>query len=171
MAKNVTEAATATAENVTMAATKGFEQTMASLKDGMAQATSTIETTQAKVKENMDKVMKSAEEFFAFGQGNMDAVMKSSQIWATGVQDIGKQFAAAAQANFDASMAAFKALSGAKTLKDAVDVQSGLARSSMEKVTAETGKLTEASLKLAEQAMAPIAARMTMAAEKFAKPV
>lgn len=153
------------------AATKGFEQTMASLKDGVAQATNTFETTQAQVKENMDKVMKSAEEFFAFGQGNLDAVVKSTQIWATGVQDLGKQAAATAQANFDASLAAFKAFGGAKSLKDAVDLQSNLARGSVEKVSAEATKLTEASLKLAEQSFAPIAARLTLAAEKFAKPV
>lgn len=170
MAKTVTDTAAA-AETVAQAATKGFEQTLAGLKEGMAQATSNFETTQAKVKENMDKVMKSAEEFFAFGQGNLDAVVKSAQIWTAGVQDLGKVAAATAQANFDASVAAFKAIGGAKSLKDAVDVQANLARTSLEKATAEAGKLTEASLKLAEQSFAPIAARMTLAAEKFAKPV
>lgn len=170
MAKTVTDTAAA-AETVAQAATKGFEQTLASLKDGMAQASSNFETTQAKVKENMDKVMKSAEEFFAFGQGNLDAFVKSAQIWTAGVQDIGKAAASTAQANFDASVAAFKALGGTKSLKDAVDVQSNLARTSLEKATAEAGKLTEASLKLAEQSFAPIAARLTLAAEKFAKPV
>ena len=174
MAKTVTDTAAA-AETVAQAATKGFEQTMASLKDGMAQAgtqfQSNIETTQAKVKENMDKVMKSAEEFFAFGQGNLDAFVKSAQIWTAGVQDLGKVAAATAQANFDASVAAFKAVGGAKSMKDAVDAQANLARTSLEKATAEAGKLTEASLKLAEQSFAPIAARLTLAAEKFAKPV
>jgi hypothetical protein len=170
MAKTATDTAAA-AETVAQAATKGFEQTLASLKDGMAQASSNFETTQAKVKENMDKVMKSAEEFFAFGQGNLDAFVKSAQIWTAGVQDIGKAAASTAQANFDASVAAFKALGGTKSFKDAVDVQSNLARTSLEKATAEAGKLTEASLKLAEQSFAPIAARLTLAAEKFAKPV
>jgi phasin family protein len=167
MAKSTTDTAAALGES----ASKGFEQTMAGLKDGVAQATASFETTQAKVKEGMEKVIKTAEEFAAFGQGNVEAVLKSSQIWAAGVQELSKQAAASAQAGFDASMAAFKALSGAKSLKDAVDLQANLARSSMEKALADSGKLTEATMKLAEQAFAPLAQRMTLAAEKFAKPV
>jgi hypothetical protein len=36
-------------------------------------------------------------------------------------------------------------------------------------VIAETGKLTDASMKLAEQALAPITARVTLATEKFSR--
>ena len=42
-------------------------------------------------------------------------------------------------------------------------------RSSVETVMAEQAKLTDASMKLAEQAMAPLAARVTLAAEKFGR--
>lgn len=171
MAKTVTDATAAASESAAQVVSKGFEKTMTSLQDGVAQATNNFATTQTKAKENMDKAVKSTEELVAFSQGNLDAVVKSSQIWAAGVQDIGKQFAATAQANFDASVAAFKGLGSAKTLKDAVDLQANLARTSLEKATTESTKLTEASLKLAEQAFAPIAARLTLAAEKFAKPV
>ncbi len=119
----------------------------------------------------MEKVMKTTEEFFAFGQGNFEAVVKAGQIWATGLQDLSKQMAADAQANLDETMAAFKAMSGVKTLKDAIDMQTGFARSTFEKSMTETGKLTDASLKLAEQAMAPITARVTTAMDTFGKAV
>jgi hypothetical protein len=56
-----------------------------------------------------------------------------------------------------------------KSLKDAFDLQANLARSTMEKTLAESGKLTDASMKLTEQTLAPITARMSMAVEKFAK--
>lgn len=117
----------------------------------------------------MEKVMKTTEEFFAFGQGNLEAIMKAGQIWATGLQDLSKQMTAGAQANLDETMAAFKAMSSAKTLKDAIDMQTGFARSTFEKSMTETGKLTDASLKLAEQAMAPITARVTTAMDSFVK--
>jgi len=117
----------------------------------------------------MEKVMKTTEEFFAFGQGNFEAIMKAGQIWATGMQDLSKQMTAGAQANLDETMAAFKAMSSVKTLKDAIDMQTGFARSSFEKSMTETGKLTDASLKLAEQAMAPITARVTTAMDSFVK--
>jgi phasin family protein len=128
-----------------------------------------FEATQAKVKEGVEKVVKTAEKLVAFNQGNMEAFVKSSQIWATGVQDISKQFAAAAQASLDESISAFKALTSVKSLKDALELQSSFARAAMEKSLAESGKLTDASFKLTEQALAPIAARVSVAVEKFAK--
>ncbi len=153
------------------AGAKGIEQTVAALKDGMAQATAGIEKTQAKVKEGMEKAMKTAEEFVAFGQGNMEAVMKAGQIWAAGVQDLSKQVAATAQGSYEESMTTFKALASVKSLKDAIDLQTGFARAAIEKTLAESGKLTDASIKLTEQALAPLTARMGLAVEKFAKPV
>ena len=95
--------------------------------------------------------------------------MKSSQIWAAGVQDLGKQVAATAQISMEETIATMKAMSSIRSIKDAFDLQASYARASMEKVMAETGKLTDASFKLAEQATAPLTARMTLAVEKFGK--
>ncbi len=170
-AKAKTIEATTVAGEQASAAGKGFETTVAGLKDGMAQATAGFAETQAKVKEGMEKAMKTAEELVAFSQGNVEALVKSGQIWAAGVQDLGKQIAANAQASFDETMATFKALSSVKSLKDAFDLQASLARSTMEKTLAESGKLTDASMKLTEQTLAPLTARVSLAVEKFAKTV
>jgi phasin family protein len=163
------EAVAASEDTTANMAGKGFETTVAGLKDGMAQATAGFAETQAKVKAGMEKAMKTAEEMVAFGQGNVEALVKSGQIWATGMQDLGKQMAATAQASFEETMATFKAFSSVKSLKDAFDLQANLARSTMEKTLAESGKLTDASMKLTEQTLAPITARVSMAVEKFAK--
>ena len=85
------------------------------------------------------------------------------------MQDIGKLMAANAQASFDETMSTFKALSSAKSLKDAFDLQASLARTTIEKTLAESGKLTDASMKLTEQTLAPLTARVSLAMEKFAK--
>lgn len=121
------------------------------------------------ISKSMEKAMKSTEELFAFGQGNVEAIMKASQIWATGLQDLTKQVAATAQANLDETMNSFKTLSTAKSFKDAIDLQTGFARSAFEKSMTESGKLTDASFKLAEQALAPITARMTQAMDAMVK--
>lgn len=139
------------------------------MKDGVTGAVAGFEKTQAEVKANMEKVMKSAEDFVSFGQGNVEAFVKSGQIWAAGVQALSKTFAATAQAQMDATVSTMKALSGVKSLKDAVELQTSLARTSVETVMAETGKLTDASLKLAEETIAPIAARVTLAMDKFGR--
>jgi phasin family protein len=149
--------------------TKRIEPHAMSMREGVAKATAGFEASQAQVKEGVEKAMKTAEEFVAFGQGNLEAIMKAGQIWATGMQDLSKHVAAAAQASLDEGMSAFKALSGVKSLKDAFELQSSYARAALEKSLAESGKLTDASIKLTEQALAPITARVNVAVEKFAK--
>ena len=62
--------------------------------------------------------MKTAEEFLSFNQGNLEALIKSGQIMATGMQDLGKQVAATAQARLKESMATFKALGSVKSVKE-----------------------------------------------------
>jgi phasin family protein len=163
------EATAAIEDQTATVAGKGFEATVSGLKDGMAKAATGLADTQAKVKEGMEKAMKTAEDLVAFSQGNAEAMIKSGQIWTAGVQDIGKLIAANAQASFDETMSTFKALSSARSLKDAFELQSSLARSTIEKAMAESGKLTDASLKLTEQVMAPLTARFSLAMEKFAK--
>jgi phasin family protein len=162
--------ATAAIEDQTAeAAEKGFGSTVSGLKDDTTRAAAGFADTQAKVKENMEKAMKTAEELMAFSQGNLEAMVRAGQIWAAGVQDIGKLMASTAQASFEDSMSTFKALSSVKSLKDAFDLQASLARSTLEKTVAESGKLTDASMKLTEQALAPLTARLSLAVEKFAK--
>lgn len=126
-------------------------------------------TTPVPVKQHMEKVVKTAEEFVAFGQGNVEAIVKSSQIWAAGVQDLSKQVAANAQAQFDETMSVFKAMTSMKSLKDVFELQSTYAKAALEKTVSESGKLTDASLKLTEQTLAPIAARVTTAVGTFSK--
>ncbi len=114
-----------------------IDQTVAALKDGMSQATAGFETTQARFNEGVEKVMKTTEELVAFNQGNYEAFVKSGQIWAAGVQDLSRQVAASAQASFEQGLASFKALTSVKSFKEAIDLQSNLARSAIEKTIAE----------------------------------
>jgi len=126
-------------------------------------------TAQTPMETKMKKITQTTEELVSFSQANVEAMVKSSQIWAAGVQDIGKTFAATAQAQMDATMATLKAFTSVKSFKDAIELQTTLARNSVQSVVAETGKLTDASMKLAEQTFAPITARVNVAIEKFGK--
>jgi phasin family protein len=128
-----------------------------------------IERTRFRVQERMEKAMKTAEEIVAFGQGNIAALVRSGQIWAAGLQDLGKQVAATAQGQIADSVTAFKAIAGAKSMKDAMDAQAALTRTLIERSLAESGRITETSLRLTEQALAPVTARMSLAVEKFGR--
>ena len=105
----------------------------------------------------------------AFSQGNLEAFIKATQIYATGFQTLTKHLATSNKTSLDESVAFTKSLMGVKSVKEAVELQSGFARTSIEKAVAETSKITDASVKLTEEALAPLTARMTMAVEKFGK--
>ena len=124
-------------EQTTAVTTESFDQTVAAVNDGLTEATSTVEASQLQFKQGITKTMKTAEEVVAFSQGNVEALIKSGQIWSTGLQDISKQVASSMQASYEETMAAFKALTTVKSLKEAVDLQVGLARSVMEKGVTE----------------------------------
>jgi phasin family protein len=119
------------------------------------------------VNEGLAKVMKTSEDMMSFGQGNLEAAMKTAQIFATGLQDISKQVAASTQASIEDSVATMKAIAGMKSVKEVIDLQTSFARGMVEKAIAESGKLTDASLKLTEQAIAPLTARVSLAVDKF----
>jgi phasin family protein len=150
-------------------ATKGFEKTISVVKEGIEKATKGFETSQMKLKESIEKAMKTSEDLLSFSQGNLEAFMAASKIFATGLQDISKGVAASNKATVEESVSFTKSLLGVKSVKEAVDLQSGFARASIEKAVSETNKVTDASVKLAEQAIAPLTARLTLAVEKFGK--
>ena len=170
MSSTKTKAAPATTiEQTAEAATKGFDNTIAAVKEGIEKATKGLETSQAKLKEGVEKAVKKSEEILAFNQGNLEAAMKAGQIYAAGFQDISKQFAASSKASIEETVAFTKTLMGFKSVKEAVDLQTGFAKASIEKAVAESNKLTDATVKLAEQAIAPLTARVALAVETFGK--
>lgn len=113
--------------------------------------------------------MKTAEDFVAFSQGNVEAFVKSGQILAAGLQEMGRQFAAQTQAQTQEALSTFRRLSAAKSVREALDLQTSFARAAVEQAVAQTGKNAEASLKLAEQAFAPIGSRVALAVGTFGK--
>lgn len=129
---------------------------------GVEQATTTLKST-------MERAMTTAEEFLSFGQGNVEAFLKSGQIWTSGMQDLGRHLAQSAQAQLDGTMSAFKAMATVKSVHEAMELQSSMARNAIEKAVLDSGKLTDASLKLAEQTLAPLTARVNYVAERFGR--
>jgi phasin family protein len=108
-------------------------------------------------------------DFAAIGKQNLEAITASSKIWTAGVQDLTKQFAATAKASLEESVAAFKALTTVKSVKEAIELQTAYSKTAVAKALAESTKLTEASRKLTEEALAPITARMGVAVGSFSK--
>lgn len=158
--RNIALVETTTAAPATTIVDTGATQARAAMEKGMEQMTKQAET-----------FFKAAEEAAEFGRGNIEAMTKVTQTLAMGMQDIGKQMFAVTQALSDHAMESAKALAGVKSLKEAADIQASFAKAALERSMSETAKLQEATFKLAEQAYAPLTARMTLAVEKFGKPL
>jgi phasin family protein len=102
-----------------------------------------------------------------YNQRNVEAMMKFGRLWVAGMQDISKTMTIAAQSHIDDAFSNWKALSGVKTLSEAIALQTGFARTSLEKAVAETNSLTTASMKLAEASLTPISTWMTTTTATF----
>lgn len=159
----------ATLDSAAEVSAKSFEKSISAVREGIEKATKGLETSQAKLKEGVEKAMKSSEEILAFGQGNVEAFMQASQVYVAGFQDISKYFAESSKASLDDTVAFSKSLMGVKSVKEAMDLHAGFARSSLEKAVTESNKLADVSVKLMEKSLAPLTARMTLAAETFGK--
>ncbi|WP_439597288.1 phasin family protein [Falsiroseomonas sp.] len=164
VANNQAAAAAATAAQAATTAKTAMD-------DGAAKARVTMEQGMQQMTKTTEGFYKAAEEAAEFGRGNLEAMTKATQMLTSGMQDLGKQYFAMSQAISEHAMESAKALSGVKSLKEAADIQAAFAKASLERTLSETAKLQEAAFRLAEQAGAPLAARMTLAVEKFSKPL
>jgi phasin family protein len=126
-------------------------------------------TAEPNSRPGMKTMITSTEDFVELGQANMEAFVKSGQIWTAGMQEQMKQFATTTKASFDEFVATFKAISSAKSVTEAVELQSKFATSVVEKIVVESNNLINTSIKLTEQTLAPITARVTDAVEIFGK--
>src|SRR5271166_4414187 len=95
--KGTTQVTDEAAEKVTSVVERGGEAG-AAFRQAAVAVSGAAEKGQKQATQSMAKVMKTAEEFVSFNQGNLEALIKSGQILATGMQDLGKQVAATAQA-------------------------------------------------------------------------
>ncbi|MCC7274217.1 MAG: phasin family protein [Alphaproteobacteria bacterium] len=138
------------------AAQKGYEQAMTMTKE---------QVEKARV-----AVAKGYDELNAIGKDNVDALVKASTICAKGFEAIGKEVVNYTQARVESNLAAMKALMGARTLKEFVDLQTEFARSSFDQLVTESTKLSEIGVKVANDAFAPLNARVNTVVEKLTKP-
>lgn len=142
---------------------------VAAVAEEMVKPVASTKMTTTKPLRGMDTMMKNTEDFVALGQANMEAFVKSGQIWTSGIEALMKQFAETAKVSFDESVATLKAITSAKSITEAMELQNKFATSAAKRALAESNKLVDASIKLAEQTLAPITARVTSAAEIFVK--
>ena len=106
-------------------------------------------------------------EWTAFSMETFAALVQAGDILALGSHDLLRQARESGQAAFDESVANLRAIAAAKTVKDSLELQTTLMRSSFEHTLAQTKRMMLASFALAEKASAPLIERASVADAKL----
>ena len=132
----------------------------------MADAVSELQT---RAKVAYEKSTEAATEAAEFAKGNVEALVESSKIFATGAQSLGKTYVEEAKSAYETMTADVKELAAVKSPTELFQLQGKIARRNFDTFVATSSKNTEAFLKLANDAFAPLTGRVEVATEKLAK--
>jgi phasin family protein len=130
---------------------------------------SAVGEVQTKAKEAFGKGAATFGEYSEFSKGNVEAVVASGKILATGMQSLGTTLVADGKTAFETLTAEVKELAGVKSPTDFFKLQAAFLRRNFETVVANTSKNSETIVKLANEAAAPISARVSLAVAKVKK--
>jgi len=125
-----------------------------------------VTNTKAQVEKANEAVAKGYSDLASLQKESMDALVTASRIWAKGAEDIGKACIALAQETAEANSEAARAFLSAKSLKEIMELQNELARKNFDKSLNESARLSELSLKVANEAFQPLQKQFTAAFEK-----
>jgi len=154
-------------EQVLEAGKDRFEQAVkASTEAGQKNFEKVVEAS----KKQIDETMKAFDELNGFAKGNVEAVVASGQAATKGFETLAKAATDYTKASVAEAQATFKALSGAKTAKDFFEIQNDSMKKAYEGFVAESSKMSELFVKMAQDAFEPLSSRMAVAVETIAKP-
>jgi phasin family protein len=134
-------------------------------------AKSTIEqfttASGAAFKDSVEKTLAALNEANAHSKKNLEAVVASVTAAAKGAETVGAQAMAFSKKTLDEQVAAARSLAAAKSVQEAVELQTGYARSFLESYMAEFGKLTETVSASVKDTMKPLNERVTDLVERI----
>jgi phasin family protein len=133
--------------------------------------TATIQTAMKeaadKAKAALEKSQAALGDMGTFTKGNVEAVVESTKILASGLQEMGKSYAAETKTVVETMQAEMKELASVKSPAEFFEKQNAMMRKHFDAAMAATSKNSEAMLKLASEAFQPISNRVSLAVEKI----
>ena len=121
--------------------------------------------------EAVTKTLKGIDELVAVGKGNLDAVVQANTAAVAGAKRLNTELAAYARAAYEANLAAAKALAGAKTVEEAIALQNGHVKATVDTAVAKGTELSEVALAVANDVAEPLQARAQVTIDKLLTPV
>ena len=122
-----------------------------------------------------------AEELFAgteahkdvmsFAKGNVEALVKSSQTFVKGATDLNNLWIGLARTSVEEGVSTAKAMMDCQSFEKVLSVQSGAAKTGYGRLLTEGRKISDQSLKMANDTVEPVAERIRSALQTFARPL
>jgi phasin family protein len=109
------------------------------------------------------------EELADLGRENFAAVLRANAALSEGLEAIGKEMMGYARTSFESAAETAAALLGAKTLEDVVQLNSDFARTYVERLIERSQKLSDMSVKVANETLAPLGSRVEATVQKLGK--
>jgi phasin family protein len=117
--------------------------------------------------EAIEKSRRAAEELTELTRANVEAVVEAGKIAATGAKSVGEDALQRARAGLEQNVAELKNLAQAASPSEFFQLQTEIAKQNFDRIVANLSQLTEASVKLAGEAIQPLSNRAAVSAEKI----
>jgi phasin family protein len=160
-AKKVVKAAPLKSKDTTIMA-----KTQQAAEDFTAKVKDAVADLQDRAKTAFEKSNEVFAEAGEFTKGNVEALVESGKILAAGLQDLGKVYVEDAKTGFETMTADVKELAAVKSPADFFKLQGEILRRNFDAAMATGSKRSEAIVKLANDAFAPVSNRVSIAVEK-----
>jgi phasin family protein len=117
-------------------------------------------------KDSIEKSMSALGEMNTYSQKNLEAVAASVSAAAKGAEALGARAVAYSRKSMEDQVIAAKSLAGAKSLQEAVELQTAFAKSAFETYVAEVNKMGETVAASMKESLSPINERVTALVER-----
>lgn len=152
--------------------TKNYEQAVQAGTESLARNyEQAVAVTKEQVEKLVPQAVKGFDDLTSFGKDNVQALVDAGTIAVKGFEKIGQEFAEFNRQAMQANMAKVNALFGVKSFQEAIELQTGFARDGFDTLVAEGTKISELSIKVANEATEPLNSRFNKAMETFVKPM
>ena len=113
------------------------------------------------VKDSFEKAVKGYDQIVTFGKDTAEAVLKSANAAGKGVETINSEVFAYARKSVEESMSATKAIMSAKSVDQAMQLQTEFSKSLFETYVDELAKFGDLALAVTRDAASPLQARVS----------
>lgn len=118
-------------------------------------------------KDNVEKSLATLNEVNSYSKKNLEAVVASVTAATKGAEALGAQVMAFSKKSMEDQVAAAKALAGAKSVQEAVELQTAWVKAAMEGYLAEASKMGEVVAASVKDSVKPLNERVTATVEKL----